>query len=68
MQRYEKISHAVQWLQSWPSCRLVRMTGSGACCFAVVNATAQLPQPETWPAGMRVWKVTTLAQHPLAEW
>jgi 4-diphosphocytidyl-2-C-methyl-D-erythritol kinase len=66
VKHYEKIGQALAWLRSWPKCQGVRMTGSGACCFAVVEANAE--QPQALPEGMRAWKLSTLAQHPLAEW
>jgi 4-diphosphocytidyl-2-C-methyl-D-erythritol kinase len=65
-QRFEKVRQALLWLHSQPQCRYVRMTGSGACCFALVEPAA--PPPADIPSGMRLWQVNTLRQHPLAEW
>ena len=65
-ERYEKVRQALFWLHTQPPCRHVRMTGSGGCCFALVEPTAALPA--NLPSGMRAWQISTLGRHPLAEW
>ena len=62
--RYPELGRALAWLALQPGAKLVRMSGSGACCFA---AFLQAPgQADEVPEGMQLRDVSTLAEHPLA--
>ena len=45
-----EIEHALDWLRSRPGCRLARMSGSGATCFALFATDAEVTAADL-PAG-----------------
>lgn len=70
-QRYPAVAHALAWLGMQPEAAgRTRMTGSGACVFAVFDAeeTARAVHArlETCGHGWHAWVVPGLDQHPLA--
>lgn len=64
--RYPEVAEALVWLsRSGPA----RMSGSGACVFAVFNSRAAADQVvASAPQGWRVWVAAGLDSHPLRGW
>jgi len=66
---YPEVGAALNWLQAQPEAAdRVRMTGSGACVFAVFDdeATAQAVY-KRMPGAWQAWVTPGLDQHPLYE-
>jgi 4-diphosphocytidyl-2-C-methyl-D-erythritol kinase len=60
---YPEVAEAISWLERFAP---TRMTGSGACVFAVVDSVAHAEQivaqcPPRW----RAWQAASLVRHPM---
>lgn len=60
---YPEVGEALSWLGRFAP---ARMTGSGACVFAVVDSAARADQiVGRCPARWRAWRAASLARHPM---
>jgi 4-diphosphocytidyl-2-C-methyl-D-erythritol kinase len=60
--KYPEVAAALKWLERQKDAGLVRMSGSGACCFALLEGESA---PDAPSGDLQVWELSTLTVHPL---
>jgi 4-diphosphocytidyl-2-C-methyl-D-erythritol kinase len=68
--KFSEVAAALNWLQSQTGVKLVRMSGSGGCCFAIRTVASShdlASDSAAAPDGMKTWDVASLDAHPLLQ-
>lgn len=64
--KYPEVAAALAWLKQSGDAVVVRVSGSGACCFSLHgDAMPETPNGPAVIAGMQSWWLESLASHPL---